>query len=188
MPRPLRALVPGGIYHVTARGNRRQGTYLDDQDHRLFLALFESVTRRLRWETYAYCLMPNHYHLVLMTPEPDLSQGIQLVNGVYAQWFNRRHGFSGHLFQGRFHSVFVTSDYHLLELSRYLAQNPVRAGLCGSPSDWPWSSCRAVLGLARAPGFLVVERVLEHFGTDPDRARRAFHNFVHDPVRTRPEA
>jgi putative transposase len=174
------------MYHVTSRGNRRQVTYVDDRDHRLFLTLLEVVAERFRWETYAYCLMPNHYHLVVMTPEPNLSRGIQLVNGVYAQRFNRRHGQSGHLFQGRFHSVLVMDDRHLLELSRYLAQNPVRAGLCTRPSEWPWSSCRSLLGVARAPGFLLVDRVLEHFGTDPDRARRAFHRFVHDQVPKRP--
>jgi putative transposase len=180
------ASVAGGIYHVTARGNRQQVTYVDDRDRLLFLELFERVAERRHWETYAYCLMPNHYHLVVMTPEPNLSRGIQLVNSAYAQRFNKRYGLTGHLFQGRFHSVLVASHRHLLELSRYLAQNPVRAGLCAQPSDWPWSSCRSLLGAARGPNFLVAERVLEHFGTDPVRAQKAFHRFVHEPVPKRP--
>jgi REP element-mobilizing transposase RayT len=182
MPRRLRLLSPGGIYHVTARGNRRQAIFADDRDRRTFLEQLGFVADTHGWEGYSYCLMPNHIHLVVMTPEPDLSVGIQRLNGTYAQLFNRRHGFDGHLFQGRFHSVEVAADGHLLELSRYLAQNPVRAGLCAGPADWPWSSCRAVLGLSRPLDFLRVERVLGHFGPDRDRARRAFHTFVHELV------
>jgi hypothetical protein len=117
---------------------------------------------------------------VVETPGRTLSAGLQWLNGSYAQWFNWRHQKDGHLFQGRFHSVLVETDAHLLELSRYTVQNPVRARLCASPMDWPWSSCRAMLGLTRPAKFLAVSRVLGHFGPDPHRARRAFHTFVHD--------
>ena len=178
MPRPQRLQIAGGIYHVTARGNRRQEIFTDDRDRIRFLALLDQVAVRFGWSGHAYCLMPNHFHLVVETPGPTLSAGLQRLNGSYAQWFNWRHQKDGHLFQGRFHSVVVETDSHLLELSRYTVQNPVRARLCPSPIDWPWSSCRAILGLARPADFLVIGRVLSHFGPDLERARRAFHIFV----------
>lgn len=180
MPRPPRPQFAGAIYHVTARGNRRQEIFTDDRDRLRFLGLLDQVASRHGWVGHAYCLMPNHFHLVVETPRPTLSAGLQWLNGSYAQWFNWRHQKDGHLFQGRFHSVLVTTDAHLLELSRYTVQNPVRARLCASPIDWPWSSCRASLGLSRPSRFLSVGRVLGHFGPDPVRARKAFHSFVHD--------
>jgi REP element-mobilizing transposase RayT len=180
MARAPRLQIEGGVYHVTARGNRRQTIFTDDRDRMRFLALLNEVAGRLDWSGHAYCLMPNHFHLLVETPGRTLSRGLQRLNGSYAQWFNWRHGLSGHLFQGRFHSVLVETDAHLLELSRYAVQNPVRARLCDSPADWPWSSCRAMLGLARPADFLAVDRVLAHFGHDAGRARRAFHSFVHD--------
>ena len=180
MARPPRLQLAGGIYHVTSRGNRRQEIFTDDRDRLRFLVLLDQVANRVGWVGHAYCLMPNHFHLVVETPSPTLSAGLQWLNGTYAQWFNWRHRKDGHLFQGRFHSVLVETDPHLLELSRYTVRNPVRARLCASPIDWPWSSCRAMLGLAPPADFLAVRRVLGHFGTDLDRARRAFHTFVHD--------
>jgi putative transposase len=178
MPRPPRVAVPHGLYHVTARGNRRQSVFRDDGDRRVFLALVDEVVRRLAWRVHGYCLMQNHYHLVVETPGADLSAGMQRLNGRFAQWFNDRHELDGHLFQGRFHSVLIESDWHLVELSRYLALNPVRAGLCPSPRGWRWSSYRGVLGLDPPATFLDVRRVLNHFGRDLTRARDAFHNFV----------
>jgi putative transposase len=130
--------------------------------------------------------MPNHYHAVIETPEENLSAGMQYVNSRYAEWFNRRFGVDGHLFQGRFYSVLVEGDAHLLELSRYLPLNPVRAGLCSRPIEWRWSSYRAVAGFASPPTFLDVERVLGLFARTPVRARGMFQKFVHDPLRPRP--
>jgi REP element-mobilizing transposase RayT len=186
MPRSPRIIVPNGLYHVTARGNRRQAVFIDDRDRNTFLLLLERVSAALRWHCYGFCLMPNHYHLVVETPNADLSAGLQRLNSRYAEAFNRRHEVGGHLFQGRFHAVAVESDWHLLELSRYLALNPVRAGLCRTPADWRWSSYRAVLALAGAPSFLAVDRVLRHFGRDSARARRAFHAFVADAAAAKP--
>jgi len=133
-------LIPGGIYHVTSRGNRKEPIFLSDGDRILFLLLVKKVMARRRWLMHGYRLMENHYHLLLETLEPDLSRGMQTINGEYAQWFNRGHGFVGHVFQGRFHAAAVESDWHLLQLTRYLALNPVRAGLCESPMQWLWSS------------------------------------------------
>jgi putative transposase len=186
MPRRPRTNYPGAITHVIARGNRRQPIYLEDRGYRSFLAVLEAVSQRHGWRCHAYCLMPNHYHAVIETPVENLSVGMQYLNSRYAEWFNRRFELDGHLFQGRFYSVLVEGDWHLLELSRYLPLNPVRAGLCSRPAEWPWSSYRAVAGLASAPAFLYVGRVLGMFAGTPARARPIFQRFVHDPLRPRP--
>jgi putative transposase len=170
-----------GIYHVTSRGNRGQAVFPVDNDHVRFLALLEAVCAKAAWVIHAYCLMPNHYHLVVEIDAPTLSKGLQRLNGVYAQIFNRRNHFVGHLFQGRFHSARVESDAHLLELARYLPLNPVRARLCDEPADWPWSSYLATLGLSRPAPWLSVDRVLELFALDRRRARTAFRSFVATP-------
>jgi putative transposase len=178
--RPPRTQTPGGVYHVTARGNRRQEIFIDDSDRWRMLELLTAVCEQSKWQIHAYCLMPNHYHLVVEIVEPTLSDGFQRLNSVYAQGFNRRHLKTGHLFQGRFHSVAVESEGHLLELSRYLVRNPVRARLCSEPADWPWSNYRAMLGITAPARFLAIERVLTYFGQDPDSARRRFRSFVRD--------
>ena len=126
MPRPPRSFLPGGLYHVFARGNRKQSIFLADGDRSLFLDLLRKVKSRHAWEIHGYCLMNTHYHLLVETPAADLSVGMQRLNGEYAQWFNRGYGFVGHLFQGRFQAVLVESDGHLLELSRYLALKAFR--------------------------------------------------------------
>lgn len=175
------------MFHVTSRGNRRQLIFIDDFDRQIFLHLLAKVVERCGWRCHAYCLMPNHFHLVIETPEPNLSYGLQLLLGTYAQWFNHRHGFTGHVFQGRFHSVLVESEEHLIELARYIVLNPVRAGLCEKPEDWPWSSYRAVVTRVSPPRFLTVNFLLGHFGRDPERAREGFETFVFDaPPRASP--
>ncbi len=130
--------------------------------------------------------MPNHYHLLLETPEPNLSAGMQRVNSNFAQWFNAEHGFSGHVFERRFFSRVVESTYDLFELSRYVVLNPVRAGLCEAPGSWEWSSYRALVGDARPASFLTTERLLSEFGRETHRAREIFRTFVDDaPPRAR---
>jgi putative transposase len=178
VPRALRVLIPHGIYHVTARGNRRQQIFVDPDDHLLFLKLLETVVQRRRWLCHGYCLMPNHYHLVLETLEPNLSRGMQHLNGAYAQAFNHRHVTDGHLFQGRFHAVLVESTWHFIELTRYLALNPVSGGLCAHPSEWLWGSYASLIGKTHARSFLAVEDLLRWFGPDTTRARRALADFV----------
>jgi putative transposase len=179
MPRSRRTLIPGGIYHVMNRGNRKQPIFLSDTDWILFLEITKKIATRRHWAIHGYCLMQNHYHLLVETPEPDLSAGMQAINSEYAQWFNRGYGFVGHVFQGRFNAVLVESDWHLVELARYIAMNPVRAGLCHSPSEWRWSSyCDAVGGRGRS--LLDATSVLRFFGGDEDRAREAFRRFVED--------
>ena len=180
MARLPRIQVPGGIFHITARGNRRQPIFLDDGDLEQFLTLFADVVRRRGWRCHAYCLMQNHYHLLIETPEADLSIGLHRLNACYAQWFNWKHDVDGHLFQGRFHSVLVESNWHLLELARYIALNPVRARLCLGPGDWRWSSYVAAIGAVRPPVFLSLDWLLAQFGSDRPTARNSYRRFVAD--------
>jgi putative transposase len=187
VPRVPRSFIAGGLYHVFSRGNRKQAIFISDRDRTLFLALLRKIKTRRRWTLHGYCLMQNHYHLVVETPEPDLSVGMRHLNGEYAQWFNREYGFVGHLFQGRFQAIQVESDGHLLELSRYLALNPVSAGLCLAPTLWPWSSFAETLR-PRTTSLVSAKRVLAFFGPDEERAAKAFRTFVEDgpsgPFRT----
>ena len=185
MARPLRPAVPGGVYHVSVRGNRRQIVFFDGVDRRRFLRLLAETVRQYGWRCHAYCLLDNHFHLVVETPKPNISAGMQRLNSRYAEWFNRRHAFDGHLFQGRFHSRLLETDWHLLELSRYVVLNPVRAGLCPSTGDWPWSSYRATVGTEPAPRFLTIRMILAQFGKDRARARHAYARFVSEGLLVR---
>src|SRR5215211_9469798 len=126
MARPLRLEFPGASYHVTARGNAQGAIFLDDHDRERFLALFERVVKRYEWVCHAYCLMGNHFHLVVETPRTSLAAGVRYLNGVYAQAFNHRHRRSGHVFGERFKSVLVEKDEHLMAAAAYVVNNPVR--------------------------------------------------------------
>ena len=127
MARPLRMEFPGAISHVPARGNARGDIYLDDGDRQLFLSIFSRTCHRFNWACHAYCLMSNHYHLVIETPDANLSKGMRQLNGVYSQSFNRRHSRVGHVLQGRYKAILVDKDQYLLEVIRYVLLNPVRA-------------------------------------------------------------
>ena len=186
MPRPPRVQCPGGIHHVTARGVRRLPIYTSDADYRLFLDILGLVAERFGWRILAYCLMPNHYHLVIQTPLPNLSEGMHRLNSRYAHAFNDRHGYAGHVFEARFGAVFVERTEHLLELVRYVHRNPVRARLCREPGEWAWSSYRALAGKAPAPPWLAVDEVLELFEATRPRARRRLRDFVADALEARP--
>jgi REP element-mobilizing transposase RayT len=180
MARRLREEVPGGIYHVTARAVHRERVFRERGDCRRFLALLEDVVGRHGWLCYAYCLMGTHYHLLVRTPAPDLAVGLHRLNGAYAQWFNRRHGRRGHLFGDRYGSTLVERERHLLEAARYVVLNPVRAGLCGSPAAWRWSSYAATAGILPEPGFLAVDALLASFGAARRSAELRYRRFVHD--------
>lgn len=159
MARPLRLQYPGGIYHITARGNDRHPIFEDDDDCARFLVALAAAVARYRVLCHAYCLMGNHYHLLLQTPEANLSATMRQLNGVYAQQFNRRHERCGHLLQGRFGAQLVDGEAYLREVCRYIVLNPVRAGLVAHPREWRWSSFRATAGETVGPGFLAVEWV-----------------------------
>jgi len=180
MARPLRIEFAGAVYHVTARGDRRGAIYEDDEDREGFLDVLAEVVERYSWICHAYCLMTNHYHLVLETPQGNLSRGMRQLNGVYTQASNRRHHRVGHLFQGRFKGILVDKDAYLLELGRYLVLNPVRAEMVEAPEQWRWSSYRAMIGKDPVPKWLWVDAILGQFGDSVADARRAFARFVHD--------
>ena len=181
MPRAARLDLPGAIQHVSTRGVDRAAIYLSRTDRNAFMAILSRVVERHRWELLAYCLMGNHYHLMFQTPEANLAIGMQQLNANHAQRQNFFRGRTGHLFGGRYTSRLVGDDAHLLEAARYIVLNPVRAGLCRRPGEWEWSSYRATAGDAPSPAWLASKRLLEHFGTDLDRARERFTSFVADP-------
>jgi putative transposase len=180
MARPLRLEYPGAVYHVTARGHERSSIFRGDADRRKFLELLGSIGRDEKWLIHAYCLMTNHYHLLVETPLGGLSRGMRSVNGRYTQWFNWKHKRSGHLFEGRFRSVVVQKESHLLELCRYLVLNPVRAGLVRRPGDWPWSNYQATAA-GRRSDWLEVNWTLAQFGSDRSLARQEYRRFVATP-------
>ncbi|HEX5470211.1 MAG TPA: transposase [Gaiellaceae bacterium] len=177
MPRPIRILLAGGIYHVMNRGNRREPIFCSDGDFILFRELLGQVARERQWIIHAFCLMPNHYHVLVETPKADLSVGIQRLNGEYASWFNRCYGLVGHVFQGRYRSSLIESDGQFLHTVRYIAQNPVRAGLADSPAGWRWSSYADVVAKDRRP---LSDRLLRSFAREPSRALALLRAFVED--------
>ena len=140
MTRPLRLEYPGAIYHITARGNARAPTYLHNQDRQLFLDVLAECIQRFSWLCHAYCLMDNHYHLMIETPEGNFSTGMRQLNGIYTQRFNRRHGRVGHVFQGRFKAILVERQSYLLELCRYVVLNPIRAKMVGDIAKYACSA------------------------------------------------
>ena len=178
MARPLRLEFPHALYHVTARGNAQQDVYLDDDDRELFLCVLAEVIDRFRWICHAYCLMGNHYHLLIETPDANLSLGMRQLNGVYTQRFNRHHSRAGHLFQGRFKAILVERDSYLLELARYIVLNPLRARLVRSIVRYPWSSYRATVGQAKRPAWLHTDWVLAQFAKGRVVAQRRYAAFV----------
>jgi putative transposase len=179
MPRKSRIQVPGGLYHVTSRGCNRCAIYDGPASRELHLALLGQVVEDYGWRCHAYCQMDNHFHLLLETPDANLSDGMQLLNGAYAQEYNAAAGRSGHLFQGRFHSVMIERESQLLETARYIVLNRVRCRAVADAADWPWSSYAATAGLVAPPPFLTIEWILGRFG-DPAGAssRLRYRAFV----------
>ncbi|GJL64239.1 MAG: transposase [Nitrospirales bacterium] len=182
MARQLRLEYAGALYHVTARGHAQHDIYCDDQDRRRFLELLGCEVSQQHWRCYAYCLMNNHYHLVVETPEENLSRGMRRLNSLYTQTFNRRHQQMGPVLQGRFKSILVEKDTYLLELCRYIVLNPVRAGLVKQVQDWKWSSYRVTAGRETALDWVDVAGIYQFFHRSKDEARRRYQKFVRDGV------
>lgn len=178
MARPLRLEFPGALYHVTSRGDGQEAIYRDDEDRGNGLEVLAGTVRRFHWRVRAYCLMGNHYHLLVETPEANLAHGMRHFNGIYTQRFNCRHRRVGHVFQGRYKAILVQKDSYLLELARYIVLNPVRAHMVHSIKDWPWSSYRATAGLIEAPDWLDTDGILSAFGQRKSRARERYRAFV----------
>lgn len=186
MARPLRLEFPGALYHVISRGNERAPIFRDDNDRSDFLDLLASVVLKETLQLHAYCLLGNHYHLLLETPAGQLSRGMHHLNARYAQRFNQRHERCGHLFEGRFKAIIVERQLHLLELHRYIVLNPVRAGLVERPEAWKWSSYRATAGRVHAPPWLQTHWTLSQFGRGAAEGRRAFVEFVEGAIERAP--
>jgi len=178
MARPLRIEFSGALYHVTARGNARDDIYRDDVDRQQFLTLLLNAVNRNNWYCHAYCLMDNHYHLLIETVEPTLSKGMKYLNGTYTQHFNRRHHRVGHVFQGRFKAILVQKDSYLLELARYIVLNPVRARMVRTAKAWRWSSYRATAGYDKSHACLTTEWILAGFTQTKNAAQLCYRDFV----------
>lgn len=175
MARALRIEFPGAFYHITSRGNEKKDIFRSRKDRERFLFYIQSAAERYGAIVHSYCLMTNHYHLLVETPRDNLSEIMQYVNGAYTTYFNVKRKRSGHLFQGRFKSIVVDADEYALELSRYIHLNPVRAGMVGNPGDHEWSSYRAYIGRSVAPDWLKTGCILSSFGRESREAKyRAF--------------
>ncbi|HHS82653.1 MAG TPA: transposase [Devosia sp.] len=183
MARPLRIEFPGALYHITSRGDRREAIYNDAHDRRLFMGIVGETCERYNWSVHAWCLMTNHYHLLVETPDANLSRGMRHLNGVYTQCFNRKHGQVGHVFQGRYKAILVEKEAYLLELSRYVVLNPVRAKMVASAGDWPWSSYLDTVGFRPHPEWFDREWLLSNFHPQEEAAVERYVKFVSDGVR-----
>ncbi len=184
MSRPIRIEFPDALYHITSRGDRREDIFENDDDRRAFLQTLAQVVDQFNWVCYAWCLMGNHYHLLIQTPDGNLSKGMRQLNGVFTQTSNRRHQRVGHLFQGRFKAILVDRDAYLLELARYVVLNPVRAGMVKRAGDWPWSSYRASVGRLPADAFLAVDGLLAQFAKRRSVAQTRYAQFVAEGIKT----
>jgi REP element-mobilizing transposase RayT len=178
MARQLRIEYPGAVYHVTSRGNAKKKIFRDEADRDKFLEALSIVVTRFNWLCHAYCLMDNHYHLLIETPDANLSRGMRQLNGIYTQSYNRRHKKTGHIFQGRYKAVLVEKESYLLELSRYVVLNPVRAKIVEKPEDWKWSSYPFTVGLRKALQYLTVDWILGQFGSSRRKAEKRYKEFV----------
>ncbi len=178
MARPLRLEYTGALYHVTSRGDRQEDIFEDDEDRQQFLQILNDVSEACNWVCHAYCLMTNHYHLLIETPDANLSKGMRQLNGVYTQTFNRAHDLTGHLFQGRYKAIIVEKQSYLLELARYIVLNPVRAQMVRSTRDWRWSSYRSTIGQAEGPACLRTDFILSAFGKRRQKAIEGYKQFV----------
>jgi len=179
MARPLRIEYPGAVYHVTSRGNARNKIFKNNDDREAFLEVMAAAVKRFNWLCHSYCLMDNHYHLIVETPDGNLGRGMRHLNGVYTQTYNRRHKKTGHVFQGRYKAIVVEKESHLAELCRYVVLNPVRAKITSAPEQWQWSSYLPTIGEQMIPEYLTTDWILGQFGTGRAEAQRKYKEFVH---------
>ena len=178
MARPLRIEYAGAVYHVTSRGNEKKPVFRTDTDRQNFLKTLQHVNKRYNWICHAYCLMTNHYHLLIETPDGNLAIGMRQLNGVYTQLFNKHHGRAGHLFQGRYKAILIQKDSHLLEVCRYVVLNPVRAKMVVKPGDYAWSSYLATAGKIKPTACLSTDWILGQFSGRRGKAEAEYRKFV----------
>jgi putative transposase len=182
MARPLRIEFEHALYHVASRGNRRQKVFRDDRDYGRRLEWLRRTVETYGWRVHAFALMPNHDHLFVETPQANLSDGMQYLNGSYTSYFNRRHNQVGHLFQGRFEAVLIEDEGHYWEISRYIHLNPVRAGLAKRPEEWSWSSYQGYHRPRLRLSWVTYDRVLREFGRDSASAMRRYRQFMTEGI------
>lgn len=175
-------MFPGALYHVYVRGNGCQPIYLDDNDKYKFSEILQKILNRLKWKCYALCLMDTHYHLFIETPEMNLSKGMQSLNGIYAQYFNKHHDLVGHVFQGRYNAIVVDGENYFLKLCRYIVLNPVKAGIVEKPEDYLWSSYRQMVGIDESMPFIKTVALQKHFESSSGTAGENFRKFVLDGI------
>ena len=178
MARPLRIEYPGAWYHVMNRGRRGENVFADSNDYEAFIVLLQESAKMFDLRVSAFCLMSNHYHLLVQTPSGNLSRAMRHVNGVYTQRFNRRRNIDGQLFRGRYKSVLVQEDSHLLELLRYIHRNPVTAHMCNAVGDYLWSSHSGYISSAKKWDWLHKGTLLDMFSKERNKAKRQYHCFV----------
>jgi len=178
MARPLRITFPGAFYHITSRGNERKTVFKNQRDRIKFLEYLGTATTRYDARVHVYCLMDNHYHLLLETPSGNLPQVMHHINGAYTTYFNVKHHRSGHLFQGRYKSILIEEDEYAKELSRYIHLNPVRANMVSVPNDYEWSSYNQYIGKIKPEKWLVRDFVLGYFGKNYSKAQKGYKKFV----------
>jgi REP element-mobilizing transposase RayT len=181
MGRPLRIEFAGAQYHVTSRGNERRDVFKNQRDREQFLSYLESAVFRYGAVIHAYCLMNNHYHLLLETPSGNLSQIMQHINGAYTNYFNVKRKRFGHLFQGRYKAILIEADAYAQELSRYIHLNPVRAGMVSRPEAYKWSSYLDYIGERKSPEWMKTAFILDYFGKDKDACKK-YQRFVEDLI------
>lgn len=180
MSRPLRIEFPGAVYHVTSRGNAGRRVFSDADDGARFMGLLEREIVQQRWLCHAFCLMPDHYHLLLETPEPNLGRGMARLNMSYSQWSNRRHHLPGHLFQGRYRAILVEKGDALMALVRHVVLNPRRSGLVNHAGLWRWSSYHALAVAGGGPDWVFGDWILDRLGGVAGGARENYRRFVDD--------
>ena len=178
MARQLRIQFEGALYHIISRGNERMMIFLDEADRTKYLNILHTTIERFNWLCHVYCLMGNHYHLMIETPVANLAKGMKYLNQVYSQFFNWKYNRVGHVLQGRYKSYIVQKEAYLLHCCRYIVLNPWEAKLVEHPAEWKWSSYGATTGLIKPPTFLTTDWLLEIFGSDVRRARKNYVQFI----------
>ncbi len=184
MPRQPRIEYANAVHHVTMRGNRRLPVFEVRDDFEVYLSLLSEVTARQRWRLLSYCLMPNHLHLLIQTPVPNLSEGMRLISGIYTRRYNQSRGVPGHVFQGRYKNQLVQSDEHMVTAFAYIALNPVKPELCRDPAEWEWSAHRELAGVAGAPtpGIVAADALLS-LGESREAGRERYIRLVRSYAR-----
>jgi putative transposase len=177
-PRPHRVQAVGAIYHVYSQATGDELLHRDGEDRDRFLSVLKVTLENFDVQLHFFVVLGTHHHLLITTRRPNIAAAMQYLRGVYCQTFNRRHRRKGHLVAGRYGTRLLESEWHAAWLVPYLALNPVRAGLCARPEDWPWSSYASLVGLAPEPSFVTPGFVLEQFGPDPVRARALVREYV----------